>query len=148
MSDEFVERLTHINRFLEQVFGEPTRLSDILLRSGLSPTEIESIKSRYLEAAVDSVCERLIDFLREVLPPRHARIVAERFCLSRPDQPTLKKIGEALGVSRERIRQLQNIGVRRLRAPARRAAVEEVVVAAAWNILARSSGGSGRASGT
>jgi RNA polymerase primary sigma factor len=148
VSDELVERLTHINRFLEQVFGEPTRLSDILLRSDLSPTKIESIKSRHRELVVDSVCEHLIGYLREVLPPRHARIVAERFCLSRPDQPTLRKIGEALGVSRERIRQLQNIGVRRLRAPARRAAVEEVVVAAARNFLTRSSGGSGRASGT
>ena len=130
MSDELVERLTHINRFLEQVFGEPTRLSDILLRHGLSPTEIESIKSRHLEVAVDSACERLIGYLREVLPPKHARVVAERFCLIGPDQPTLKEVGEALGVSRERIRQLQNKGVRRLRSPARRGAIEGVVVSA------------------
>ncbi|MCU0306073.1 MAG: hypothetical protein MUC56_18615 [Thermoanaerobaculales bacterium] len=61
MSDELTERLAHFNRFLEQVLGEPTRLSDNLLRSGLTPTEIESIKSHHQEAVIDSVCERLID---------------------------------------------------------------------------------------
>jgi DNA-directed RNA polymerase sigma subunit (sigma70/sigma32) len=128
VSDELVERLTHINRFLEQVFGEPTRLSDILLRSGLSPTEIESIKRRHLEAAVDSVCEGLGDYLREVLPPKHAQVVAERFCLSRPYHPTLQVVADALDVSRERIRQLQNKGVRRLRSPSRRGGIQRVVV--------------------
>ncbi|MEX1310326.1 MAG: sigma factor-like helix-turn-helix DNA-binding protein [Candidatus Sulfomarinibacteraceae bacterium] len=70
-----------------------------------------------------------------MLPPRHARVVAERFCLSGPDQPTLKVLGEALGVSRERIRQIHNKGVRRLRSPARRAVIEETVAAAAGDVL-------------
>lgn len=145
MSDELTERLAHFNRFLEQVFGEPTRLSDILLRSGLTPTEIESITSRHLEEAVDSVCEHLIAYLREVLPPKHARVVAEQFCMSGPAQPTLQTVAETLGVSRERVRQLQDRGVRRLRSPARRGAIEEVVVAGVGEVVRGAEAGAGPA---
>jgi len=135
VSHDLIHRLAHLNRFLEQVFGEPTRLSDILLRSGLSPSDIESIKRLQMEAIFDSVCYHLVAYLREVLPPKHARVVADRFCLSGPDQPTLQAIADELDLSRERIRQLQNKGFKRLRPPSRRIAIEGIVVTAATDLL-------------
>jgi hypothetical protein len=87
---------------------------------------------------VDSICERLIGYRCEVLPPKHARVVAERICLSGSDQPTIQTSADDLCLSRERIRQLQNKGVRRLRSPSRRAAIDEIVVAAVGDVLQNS----------
>ena len=47
-SGHLIRRLTHINQFLEWVFGEPLRLDDLLHRSGMSPTDVESIKRNHL----------------------------------------------------------------------------------------------------
>jgi RNA polymerase primary sigma factor len=56
--------------------------------------------------------------LREMvktLDPREATILAARFGLEGGPQKTLEEVGEKFGVTRERVRQIQNIALRKLR---------------------------------
>jgi RNA polymerase primary sigma factor len=53
----------------------------------------------------------------EGLPPREKTIITHRFGLAKPsEEETLEQIGEELGVSRERVRQLQERAIEKLRA--------------------------------
>ena len=61
------------------------------------------------------------------LPDREKRIIKRRFGLAGQEPRTLEEIGEEFGISRERVRQLQNTALERLR---RRRAVRHVYAAA------------------
>ncbi len=53
----------------------------------------------------------------EGLPPREKTIITHRFGLAKPsEEETLEQIGQELGVSRERVRQLQERAIEKLRA--------------------------------
>jgi RNA polymerase primary sigma factor len=56
-----------------------------------------------------------MDGLLDVLDRREKKIIAERFGLDGHEPKILEEIGESLGVTRERIRQLQNIALTKLR---------------------------------
>ena len=58
--------------------------------------------------------ENLRDLLEE-MSPRDATILKLRFGLSGEDPMTLKEIGERVGLTRERVRQLENEALRRLK---------------------------------
>lgn len=51
----------------------------------------------------------------DTLPPREKKIVELRFGLNNDDPHTLEDIGQEFGISRERVRQLQNLALSRLR---------------------------------
>ena len=53
--------------------------------------------------------------LLEVLDDRERRIIFQRFGLDGGDRKTLEEVGKKFGVTRERIRQLQNIALAKLR---------------------------------
>jgi len=53
--------------------------------------------------------------LLEVLDDRERKIILERFGLDGGKPKTLEEIGKKFGVTRERIRQLQNIALAKLR---------------------------------
>src|SRR5215831_7119608 len=53
--------------------------------------------------------------LLEVLDDRERKIIFERFGLSSGKPKTLEEVGKRFGVTRERIRQLQNIALSKLR---------------------------------
>lgn len=58
------------------------------------------------------------DMVRELLktlPEREAEILRQRFGLSGDSEKTLEEIGDDFGVTRERIRQIQNIALNKLR---------------------------------
>jgi RNA polymerase primary sigma factor len=56
-----------------------------------------------------------MDSLLEVLDGREKKIIAQRFGLDGHEPKILEEIGESLGVTRERIRQLQNTALAKLR---------------------------------
>ena len=56
-----------------------------------------------------------LDDLLEVLDERERRIIDARFGLAGHKPKTLEEVGQAFGVTRERIRQLQNIALKKLR---------------------------------
>ena len=60
--------------------------------------------------------ERVQELL-ETLPPREALVVRLRYGLPTGEVHTLKQIGEKLGITRERVRQIENQALRRLRHP-------------------------------
>jgi len=56
-----------------------------------------------------------VDDLLAVLDKRERKIIESRFGLSGAKAKTLEEVGENFGVTRERIRQLQNIALRKMR---------------------------------
>jgi RNA polymerase primary sigma factor len=61
-----------------------------------------------------SMTHMVLDFVEE-LPEREATILRRRFGLDGDKEQTLEEIGQRFGVTRERIRQLQNIARTKLR---------------------------------
>jgi len=56
-----------------------------------------------------------VDGLLEVLDPREKKIISRRFGLDGGEPKTLEDVGKDFGITRERIRQLQNIALAKLR---------------------------------
>jgi RNA polymerase primary sigma factor len=56
-----------------------------------------------------------VDGLLEVLDPRERKIISQRFGLDGAEPKTLEDVGEDFGITRERIRQLQNVALAKLR---------------------------------
>src|SRR5947209_2347956 len=56
-----------------------------------------------------------VDGLLEVLDPRERKIISQRFGLDGGEPKTLEDVGKDFGITRERIRQLQNIALAKLR---------------------------------
>ncbi len=56
-----------------------------------------------------------VDGLLEVLDPRERKIISQRFGLDGGKPKTLEDVGKDFGITRERIRQLQNIALAKLR---------------------------------
>ena len=57
------------------------------------------------------------DILQE-LPPREVRILQLRYGLVDGETYTLEEVGKKLGVTRERVRQIEAMALRKLRHPA------------------------------
>jgi RNA polymerase primary sigma factor len=97
---------------LEQSIGEEeeSHLSDFVEdKEATSPAEAASLSM--LRAAVDDALD--------TLTPRERRVLQLRFGLFDARQRTLEEIGQRLGVTRERIRQIEAKALRKLRHPRR-----------------------------
>jgi len=69
------------------------------------------------ELTQQELLEERVRELLETLPPREALVVRLRYGLPTGEVHTLKQIGEKLGITRERVRQIENQALRRLRNP-------------------------------
>ena len=63
----------------------------------------------------------------QTLTPREAEILRRRFGMADGEEHTLAEVGQAFGVTRERIRQLEAKALQRLRSPARRRALRPLL---------------------
>ena len=68
-----------------------------------------------LDALVDKNIHHQLDDLLEVLDEREHRIIGARFGLNGKKAMTLEEVGREFGVTRERIRQLQNVALEKMR---------------------------------
>jgi RNA polymerase primary sigma factor len=68
-----------------------------------------------LDALVDKNIHHQLDDLLEVLDDREHRIIGARFGLNGKKAMTLEEVGREFGVTRERIRQLQNVALEKMR---------------------------------
>ena len=68
-----------------------------------------------LDALVDKNIHNQLDDLLEVLDEREHRIIGARFGLNGKKPMTLEEVGREFGVTRERIRQLQNAALEKMR---------------------------------
>ena len=103
-----VRAQTPEEKFLSRLFGRPVRA-----RSE-DPANQQALAD-VIAGAISSLVER------------EAHIVTRRFGLVDGREHTLQEIGQDLGVSRERIRQLEARALRKLRRPSRRPAVDSLV---------------------
>jgi RNA polymerase primary sigma factor len=72
-----------------------------------APTPFESLRDKNLFAQIDD--------LLEVLDKREMKIISQRFGLAGGRPKSLEEVGKNIGVTRERIRQLQNSALVKLR---------------------------------
>lgn len=72
-----------------------------------------------IEGAVESERRDQVREMLRVLPARYAEVIRLRFGLDGTGDRTLDEVGEVLGVTRERIRQMQESAMKRLRKAAR-----------------------------
>jgi RNA polymerase primary sigma factor len=81
------------------------------LQELIEDTEVEEPQ----DLAHASFTQQQVQAAVATLPPRERRIVDARFGLSNNQPKTLEEIGADFGISRERVRQLQNVALERLR---------------------------------
>jgi RNA polymerase primary sigma factor len=93
---------------LEAPLGDDdsSRLSDVV--------EDQNAVDPFQDLQDKSMTHMVLDFVEE-LPEREATILRRRFGLDGDKEQTLEEIGQRFGVTRERIRQLQNIALAKLR---------------------------------
>jgi RNA polymerase primary sigma factor len=119
----------------EEMELEPRKVR-LMLQASYQPLSLEKpvgeeedselgdfIEDELIDSPADAVgqgllAERLEQVL-DTLTPREARILRLRFGLQDGHSYTLKEVGEKFGLTRERIRQIQNEALRRLRHPRR-----------------------------
>jgi RNA polymerase primary sigma factor len=75
--------------------------------------EDEQAETPYEQLEEKTVTTMLRDMVK-TLPPREATILTFRFGLDGGSERTLEEVGQKFGVTRERVRQIQNIALRRM----------------------------------
>ena len=120
------------NEELHEETGIPLRKLVLLKRAAQRPTSLDAPLSEdgatsYSEIigdehAVDPFAAlsgknmmNQIEDLLNILDERESEIISARFGLNGADSMTLEEVGDKLGVTRERIRQLQNIALDKMR---------------------------------
>jgi RNA polymerase primary sigma factor len=83
-----------------------SELGDLLEQDVLPDTDERVLKESFLMALADALGE---------LPERERRVLELRFGLEDDQPKTLREIGESLGLSRERVRQIESRALNRLR---------------------------------
>jgi RNA polymerase primary sigma factor len=61
--------------------------------------------------------QRQIQKALAILPPRQEKVVRMRFGIGESREHTLEELGETFSITRERIRQIEEKALRRLRSP-------------------------------
>jgi RNA polymerase primary sigma factor len=69
------------------------------------------------ELATHTMLAQNLNEVLEMLPPREVRVLQLRYGLPDGKKHTLREIGKKMGVTRERIRQIERQGLNRLRSP-------------------------------
>ncbi len=93
---------------LELSVGEDSELGDFL-EDDEAPTPDEALHEVALVETLNQMLDRLL--------PREAQILRLRYGLRGGEPQTLEQVGDEMGLSRERIRQIQRQALRRLRQP-------------------------------
>ncbi len=76
--------------------------------------EDEQAETPYEQLEEKTVTTMLRDMVK-TLPPREATILTFRFGMDGGPERTLEEVGQKFGVTRERVRQIQNIALRKMR---------------------------------
>ncbi|MCB9667331.1 MAG: sigma-70 family RNA polymerase sigma factor [Myxococcales bacterium] len=110
-----VEKLDKINSYWSEIpYSLDKPVNDEDGRKFIDFLEDEEALSPY-ETVVNQAWSEEVQRLLECLTPMEARILRWRFGLDNQDELTLKEIGEKYNLSRERIRQLQEQALHKIR---------------------------------
>ena len=142
-----VRRVTRARRTLGQKFNRDPSIEEIALEADFTPEKVESLLELVqdhvsLDTPVgdgESVMSDLIEDVNAIAPetetserlrsselaaallrlnPRQQRVLTERFGLDGDKPKTLEEVGVILGITRERVRQLETRALRELRSVA------------------------------
>jgi RNA polymerase primary sigma factor len=83
-----------------------SELGDLLEQTGLPDTDELLLRESFSRALADALAE---------LPERERKVLELRFGLSDDQPKTLREIGEVMGLSRERVRQIESRALNKLR---------------------------------
>ncbi|MEO8287602.1 MAG: sigma-70 family RNA polymerase sigma factor [Chloroflexota bacterium] len=113
------ERISEILRAAEAPMSLESPIGDEgdenLLQNFISDVDAATPEE---EASHELLKDQLETTLQQVLTPREKMVLQLRFGLGDGHQYPLEKVGEQLGVTRERVRQIEAEALRKLRAPA------------------------------
>jgi len=119
--DEVAESLGIDPECVLKLFGlnEPTSSADEPLREGSNSPLLESIADEHSRNPESEYSEfastRLLEHWLDQLPVQQREVVEHRFGLSGHGKMTLEEVGRLMGVTRERVRQVQIAALDRLR---------------------------------
>jgi RNA polymerase primary sigma factor len=113
-----INELTHYDRKQRRRIGRTTALDEDCLATGESDSE------RYEREEAQDVCRAAVDRLLARLDWRERRILAYRHGIGGMAKHSLKEIGRALGISKERVRQIEQRAHAKIRSFARLEAIE------------------------
>ena len=109
-----VARITHLKSVSKKPASLDSPINDEdgsnlgdIVADDKSTSPLENLQSKSLIGDVDKVLS--------TLEPREADIIRLRFGLEGRDPQTLEEVGEQIGITRERVRQLQEQAIRQLR---------------------------------
>jgi RNA polymerase primary sigma factor len=108
---EEVVRLLHI---IEQPISLDTPIDDAAQYS-LADTIEDSTTSTVSETASQSLLGEELHRALALLTPRERAVVALRYGIGDDHSRTLLEVGKELGISRERVRQLEEVALRKMR---------------------------------
>lgn len=115
MSDSLKAMTLSLNSLLTDVYGVEKRASEILVDFGLEQSHIDVLKGEMLGTFYANIKFALeCRFLHYSNGHRLLIILCRRYGLFGHKKETLEEIGNSMGVSRERVRQLQNKAIKRL----------------------------------
>jgi RNA polymerase sigma factor (sigma-70 family) len=103
--EELLPALSPIDSLDAPLASTDLRHADLLADKGTSP----------LEEAIEEETTQSIQALLDRMPERERIILAMRYGIGYPRECTLEEIGTELGLSRERIRQVEQLARRELR---------------------------------
>ena len=120
------KRVIAMNSFLSDVYREDMRTSYLLKSLGYSKRVISQITSNCLNTFVTAETGIIQSQIRSMANgERRLDIIMRRYSLNGEPKWTLQQLAEKHGVSRERIRQIQNQTMRMVRHPTRRYRLEK-----------------------
>jgi RNA polymerase nonessential primary-like sigma factor len=130
--DEVARELDKSTDDVHKLFGfsEPATSADEPVSNGSGKSVLESIadeQGRNPESEyADNAASQLLGQWLELLPTQQRAVVEHRFGLHGKGRRTLEEVGQLLGVTRERVRQVQLAALARLREISRREGISEV----------------------
>ncbi|GAA3131027.1 hypothetical protein GCM10010466_22070 [Planomonospora alba] len=153
---EDLNRVNRTRRAMSQELGREATAGELAAELGLTPEKVEqllrhgrepvSLHARVgdggdaelgdlieddaqdpADAAASSLLRRELDAVLETLTGREADVISLRFGLDDGEAKTLEEVGRRFGVTRERIRQIEAAGMRKLRQPSRARALADLL---------------------
>ena len=114
-----IRQLTKLPISLETPIGnEDSRLADFIEdRGGCSPIEVTEDREMVEQLALALA----------TLSPREEKVLRMRFGIGEASDHTLREVGDLLGLSRERIRQIELQALDKLKQPIKRKLLEPLV---------------------
>ena len=129
------EMLLNFNSFLTEIYGKEQRISTILAEKGFSKQHLDTLKGDKL-TELFALIEFAIKcrFIGQVVF-RAIDVIIRRYGLFGRRKETLQAIGDSMGISRERVRQLQEKALKRLTPGTNHDVLSDIIVLSVCHVM-------------